>query len=127
MPDQQLLIVTGLEVEIRAWRGTDNTYLCKFQDADGNNQPLTNYDVTFTVTDKPGGTVKFTETKTPGLHSNAAEGETLFALPRTMFASLTGQRQYTWKYQVVWRERTVDTKQVRFYGDMRIYAPNATP
>lgn len=125
MPDDpQILNGLGVEVEIRAWRGTGNTYRATFTNADGSPLDLSNLDVILTVVDRPGGTVKHTQTNTPATpHENAAGGTTLLNIPGSAFAGLTEQRQYTWKHQIVTRDRTTDEKQLHFYGDLRVFPP----
>lgn len=122
--DPAIVDLTGVEIELRAWRGTVNTFRATFTDADGAPFPLTDYDAVMIVTDRAGGTVQSTETKTPSTHENTAGGTTLFTLGAGLFSALLGQRTYTWKYLIFVRHRTTLAKHVRFHGDLRVLAPS---
>lgn len=126
MSDAQILNLLGVEVELRVWRGRDNLLEAVFTTRDGTPISLANSDVTLTVTDRAGGTIKYSETKTPADHTNAAGGVTRLSLPKSVFAELTEQRHFTWKYQIIRRDRTTGAQYQHFYGDLRVYAPYAS-
>ena len=125
MPDPEILNVLGVEMEIRAWRGTDNLFEATLTDAVGAPIPLGDSRVTLTIVDRPGGTVKFSQTNAPAEHTDAVNGITRFMVPRGTFAGLTGQRDYTWKYQIERHDITLDTSNIHFYGDFRVKAASA--
>lgn len=125
MPEPTILELTGIEVELRIWRGLDNKIRVRLEQENGDPLNLSNYDVTLTITDRPGenAVVKLTDTKTPGQHTDAAGGITIVTIPASATSGLPGDRAYTWKYTVVTRERTLNEKHIRFYGDVRILTP----
>ncbi len=123
MPDPLILDLKGVELEIRLWRGTDNDLLITCLKADQSALNLANYDLTFTMVDKPGGTVKFSQTKGPGEHTDNAAGQTIITVPASCTAGLSAQREYTWKYQIITHEQTTGSRHIHFFGDARIGAP----
>lgn len=123
--DPTILDLTGVEIEIRAWRGTSNPFLVTVEAPPGTVLNLTGYDVTMVVLDRSGGTVKFTATNVgPAGHSSPTAGQTRFVVPASAFSGLTGQRTYTWKYQVVVRDQVTGAKYLAFHGDFRVLAPH---
>lgn len=124
MADPLILDLKGIEIEIRIWRGTDNSFLVTLQLADGSALNISNYDVTFTLVDKPGGAVKFSEMKSPGQHVSNGDGQTIFVVPASVTSYLSAQREYTWKYQVLSHERTTGSRHIHFFGDARVSAPS---
>lgn len=124
MPDPLILDVRGIEVEIRLWRGTDNKFLLTLQTGTGAPIPLGNRDVTFTLVDRPGGTVKFSQMQSPGGHLDESAGQTIITVPASVTSGLTAPREYTWKYTVVVHERTIGERNIHFFGDARISAPS---
>lgn len=118
----QILSTTGVEIELRAWRGTGNTYRATFRTAMGVALNLVDYDVIFTVTDRIGGTVQHTETHVPP-HENDAAGQALVNFPASATAGLTANRPYTWKYQILTRHRVTGESHIHFWGDLRVLTP----
>jgi hypothetical protein len=126
LADPVILDLTGTQMELRVFRGQDAPMLVAIRDSLGAVVPLTNYDVTLTVVDRAGGTVKFTDTNIPADHSNATGGETRFVVPASAYSGLTGQRPFTWKYQIFLRDRLTNQKYPVFWGDYRVLAPHST-
>jgi hypothetical protein len=119
----EVLDVRGVEIEIVLWRDTDNLFEATFTDALGNPIDLSSTDATMVISDRAGGTVKFSQTNTGdgGDHTDAPNGVTRFLIPRATFDGLQKQRAYTWKY---WIYRVVQAQRVpHFYGDVRVMAP----
>jgi len=113
----------GIEVEIVLWRDTNNLFEAQLSLVDGNPLNLSDRDVTMTIVDRAGGTVRYTQTNTPEQHTDAANGITRFSVPSSTFDGLTGQRAYTWKHHVVTTDRATGTPVRYFYGDVRVQAP----
>lgn len=125
--EAQILDVLGVEVEIRLWRHRANTFEATFRDkVTGNPIDLTSSHAVMVMYDRSGGTQKFLQNNNEANHVDAVNGVSRFYVPITTFAGLTGQRAFTWKYEI-YRYPSADAtnKVTHFYGDARIMAPLA--
>jgi hypothetical protein len=124
--EPEIVDVRGVQIELILWRGTDNLFEAELKQGDGEPISLVDSDVTMTIVERAGGPTRFTQTNEPDDHTDAANGLTRFAVPATpTFDDVTGQRSYTWKYQVVRRNRTTGGKNIHFWGDVRVTPPPA--
>lgn len=120
----EILDVRGVEIEIVVWRDTDNLFEATLTDGSGVVIDLSSAEVTMVITDRAGGTVKFTQTNAADGHFDPVGGKTRFVVPRTTFDGLSMQRAYTWKY---WIFRMAQSQRIaHFYGDVRVMPPPAT-
>lgn len=120
----EILDVRGVEIEIVLWRDTDNLFEATLTDVAGNPVDITEAQVWMVITDRAGGTVKFSQTNDTSDHTDPGNGVTRFVVPHSTFDGLSQQRAYTWKY---WIYRMADEQRVaHFYGDVRVMAPPAT-
>lgn len=80
--------------------GTDNELVAIIKDSDGKALPINTDTVTLTVKDGRGGNLIFEKIKTPGLHSNPDQGETIFAIASTDIASADPYIVTSWRYEL---------------------------
>ena len=125
--EEQILDALGVEVEIRMWRHRANTYEATFRDKQtGNPIDLTNAHAVMVIYDRSGGTQKFIQDNNEANHADPGNGVSRFYVPAATFTGLTGQRAYTWKYEVYRYPSSDSTAKVtHFYGDLRVMAPLA--
>lgn len=121
--ETQILDVRGVEVEIRAWRNRPYTFEAHFTKGDGSPVDLSNANAVFALYDRSGGALKFSQTNNPANHANASGGVTRFHVPTSAYAGLTGQRAFTWKYEVYWVDLVTLDSTTHFFGDFRVMAP----
>lgn len=126
MADPLILSLAGVELELRAFRGQTVKFDVTVTDSAGAVVNLGGYDLILTLVDRPGGTVKYTDTNIPADHFNAAGGQSRFVIPASAYTGLTGQRPFTWKYQIILRDRVTDDRYPVFFGDYRVLAPMTT-